>query len=61
MLLHTKAVAGTDHSAPIEAATPRIRGSMLALHGEELKSAERLFTAMEERGWYRTEPAGPST
>ncbi|HHT70366.1 MAG TPA: spore coat protein [Firmicutes bacterium] len=61
MLLLTKAVAGSYHSAAMEAATPRIRSSMIALHGEELKSAERLFTAMEERGWYRPEPAGPST
>ena len=37
MLLLTKAVAGSYHSA-MEAATPRIRSSMIALHGEELKS-----------------------
>ena len=60
MLLLTKAVAGNYHSAALEAATPKIRTSMTGLHRDELEHAELLFAAMEERGWYRPEPAGPS-
>jgi spore coat protein CotF len=61
MLLLTKGVASSYHSAALEAATPTIRSSMVDLHNKELESAEQLFTAMEKRGWYRPEPAGPST
>lgn len=59
MLLLTKAVAGSYHSAALEAATPKIRTSMTGLHQDELEHAELLFSAMEERGWYRPEPASP--
>ncbi|MGI6129025.1 MAG: spore coat protein [bacterium] len=60
MLLLTKAVASSYHSAALESATPKIRSSMMSLHSEELEHAERLFSAMEERGWYRPQPAAPS-
>lgn len=59
MLLSAKNVAGGYHTAALEAATPQIRSTLAELHAEELKDAEALFSALEERGWYRPEPAGP--
>lgn len=59
MLLTAKGVAGGYHTAALEAATPKVRSLLAELHREELADAELLFAAMEERGWYRPEPAGP--
>ncbi|MGI6604795.1 MAG: spore coat protein [Firmicutes bacterium] len=59
MLLLTNSLAGGYHSAALESATPKLRAALAELHAEELKDAETLFNAMEERGWYRPEPAGP--
>jgi len=59
MLLLSKGVAGGYHTAALEAATPKVRSTLAKLHAEELKDAEALFSAMEKRGWYRPEPAGP--
>lgn len=59
MLLLAKSVAGGYHTAALEAATPQIRSTLAQLNAEELKDLEVLFSAMERRGWYRPEPAGP--
>ncbi|MDI3538293.1 MAG: hypothetical protein PWP12_508 [Bacillota bacterium] len=59
MLLLAKSVAGLYHQGTLESATPKIRSTLAELHREELKDLEALFSAMEKRGWYRPEPAGP--
>ena len=56
-LTSQKYITGEYNTSVNEAATPEVKNTLLNILSEEHRMQSEVWTEMNQRGWYKTEPA----
>jgi len=60
LLVDNKYISTGYHNAVLEAATDRVRNTLLQIQNDELAAHKKLFDFLYSRGYYQVEPAIPA-
>jgi len=56
MLSGAKTISTGYHTAVLESANDRVRGTLIQINNEELNIQKQIFDFMHSRGWYPLDP-----
>jgi hypothetical protein len=61
LLIDAKYISTGYHQALLESADNRVRNTLMQIHDDELASHRTVFDLMNSRGYYRVQPAIPTS
>lgn len=56
ILTGAKTISSGYHTAVLESANDRVRGTLIQINNEEINAQKQIFDLMHSRGWYPLDP-----